>query len=160
MIPHRIGIHHSLTKDSQTVSTGAIRKWHRGLIGQSNLLLPNYNYYVNHPMKDIGYHALLELVNDYYEIIWGRMLNEQGAHIQRHNDDSLGICFIGNFDIDEVHPEQWNNGIKLVTSLCHIFMIPTERIKGHRELDPTKTCPGINFNMDGFRLQVGQGLKF
>jgi len=111
-------------------------------------------------MKEIGYHTLVELVNDYYEIIMGRMFDEQGAHVRAHNQDSLSVCCIGDFDNNEVPPEQWNKAVQLVTSLCHQFMIPTDRVKGHNEYDPSKTCPGMNFNMDGFRLQVGQGLKF
>jgi len=50
MKPILIINHHSLTKDSGSVSWGAIRKWHMGLIGGED------NYYTNHPMIDIGYH--------------------------------------------------------------------------------------------------------
>lgn len=140
MIPKRIILHHSFTADSQTVSWGPIRQYHKEIKG----------------WKNIGYHAGIENVNGYYEILLGRMWNEVGAHTQGHNQDSFGLCFVGNFDESEVPPEQWNTGVKLVTSLCKLFIIPVERIYGHREFNSLKTCPGTKFNLDGFRHQVSQ----
>jgi len=159
MIPRIIILHHSLTKDSKTVSWNPIRKYHMGLMGQSDVSKPDYNYYVKHPDKDIGYHFGIELVEDYYEILVGRMINEIGAHCEGQNSHSVGVCFIGNFDESEVPPEQWNRGIKLVTSLCHQFIISAEKVYGHREFNHNKTCPGTKFNLDGFRDQLSLKLQ-
>ncbi len=142
MIPKKIILHHSLTKDSETVSWGAIRRYHTETMGWT----------------DIGYHVGIELINDHYEVLLGRMLNEPGAHTSKHNMDSLGICFIGNFDLHEVTPDQWQLGIRVVCSLCQIFGISPTQIYGHRHF-AHKTCPGLKFNVEGFRLQVLDTLR-
>lgn len=158
MIPKRIILHHSLTKDGKTVSLDAMRKWQMGLIGQPDPNKPNYNYYCQHPDKDIAYHFVIEQINERQEIFVGRMMNEIGAHTKGQNHDTLGICFVGNYDIDEVPPEQWNMGIKFVTSLCVILKISPSMIYGHHEFNPNKTCPGTKFPVHGFIQQVAERL--
>jgi len=137
MIPKQIILHHSLTKDGTTVSWGAIRRYH---------------IYTN-KWENIAYHFGLELIGDYYEILLGRMMYEMGAHTYGQNRDSLGICFVGNYDLSEVPPEMWKRGIDLVSTLCRIFDIDTDNIHGHNEYAP-KSCPGKNFNVQGFKAQV------
>ena len=154
MTPTEIILHHSLTKDSETVSWGAIRKWQMGLIGQGDIFTVDYNPYVEEPLDEIAYHFGLEDVNDYCEILLGRMMNKQGAHARGHNHNSIGICWVGNYDLSEPPPEMWNKGIVLARWLCDIFRIVPDNIKGHREYAPYKSCPGTKFNLDGFRTQV------
>ena len=142
MIPKRIILHHSLTQDSGTVSWDAIRKYHMEVLGWSA----------------IGYHAGIELIGDHFEILIGRMMNEVGAHTAGHNKDSLGVCFVGNFDQSEPPPDQWNLGIRLVASLCDILHIRPDMIFGHTDFNPGKTCPGTKFNLHGFSRQVSERL--
>ena len=137
MIPERIILHHSLTKDSGTVSWGAIRRYHTQ---------------TNH-WKDIGYHFGVELIGDDYEVLVGRMMTAQGAHTSGENHDSLGICFVGNFDIVTVPEKQWSLGIKLVTSLVDVFDIHSGDIRGHRDFCH-KTCPGNFFDVEKFVDEV------
>lgn len=45
----------------------------------------------------IGYHYFIEKSG---MVKQGRQDNETGAHTKGHNDDSLGICLAGNFDLE------------------------------------------------------------
>lgn len=140
MEPKRIILHHSLTADSETVSWGAIRAYHRNVLGWA----------------DIGYHFGIEKARDSYEIFLGRMPDETGAHCSGHNHDSIGICFIGNFDLAAPPREQWILGVKLVRFLCDLYKIPFGEIHGHREYS-SKTCPGKLFDGGKFIRDVTAG---
>jgi len=135
--PSVIILHHSLTKDSDTVSTGAIRNYHKNVLGWS----------------DIGYHFLIENLRGQTEIVLGRMTNKTGAHTKGDNKNSIGICFVGNFDVKKPPGESWAKGIQLVKFLMKQYNI--KKVLGHNELNPHKTCPGRMFNMDKFRNEVG-----
>ena len=143
MTPKFIILHHSLTKDSETVSWQAIRDWH-----------------INHEKyREIGYHFGLELVQSHghikprHEILVGRMPNDSGAHCKQMgmNRQSLGICFVGNFDDGKPPTEMWLMGLKFVRALMDIYEIPRQNVKGHREFCDYKSCPGYFFNLNKFR---------
>lgn len=128
MTPTRIIVHHSLTKDSETVSWGAIRKFHtedRGWI-------------------DIGYHFGIELVGDHIETLLGRPETETGAHCKGYNSDSIGICVVGNYDEDEFDEERQRVLVSLLRRLMTTYGMPIKSIYGHREFNPHKSCPGEN----------------
>ena len=73
-------------------------------------------------------------------------LTEIGAHVYGYNDDSLGICLIGNFDIEFPNRLQLNSLSNLIKDLKSKFDI--KEIKTHRDFpNVTKTCPGKNFNI-------------
>ncbi len=137
MNPTKITLHHSLTKDSNTLSWGAIRHYHTKVNGWS----------------DIGYHYGVEFVDGEPEILIGRMPDTTGAHVKGHNSDNIGVCFVGNFDNEPVPGEIWKAGVKLVKYLMKEHGI-TE-VVGHCELYPQKSCPGKQFDLDKFRKDVG-----
>ena len=132
-----IVIHHSLTKDSETVSWNAIRRYHMDIKG----------------WRDIGYNFGIELIKDHYEILFGRMLGERGAHCiqEEMNRFGIGICMIGNFDTRRPDGGQWSLAQKLCKAMMKLYSIPVENVKGHTELYPAKTCPGRMFDMHQFR---------
>ena len=147
--PEYIICHHSLTKDSITVSGQAIRKYHIEIL----------------ELDDIGYHFIIEFIGrngrkakvlrqDHYEILTGRMLDKVGAHCRGMNRKSIGICFVGNFDLYKPPHEMWMLGLKLVRSLMKVFNIPHKNVRGHHEFADYKTCPGLSFNMGKFRDQL------
>jgi hypothetical protein len=132
-----------LTKDGSTVSWDAIRKYH----------------VETNKWKDIGYHFGIELVGNRYEILTGRMMNEIGAHCEGQNKDSLGVCFVGNFDNGEPNPEMWRLGVRFVASLCNVLNIEPDNIFGHHYFNSGKSCPGRMFNTFGFNEQVAEILS-
>lgn len=140
MTPKRIILHCSATKDSGTVSWQAIRIYHTTDPG--------------HLWSDIGYHFGIELVNNHYEILMGRVPDKMGSHCRGQNYDSLGICFVGDFDQVPPMHGPLTLGLRLVSSLCRVLHIPREMVFGHREFDPKKTCPGLKFDLDGFRNAI------
>ncbi len=139
MIPTKIILHHSLTADGETVSWGAIRRYHRTVMG----------------WRDIGYHYGIELVDRAPEILVGRMMNEYGAHCRGAgmNRRSLGVCFVGNFDDQPPAPAIWDAGLKLVGSLVDMFNISPKDVHGHCAFSG-KSCPGKRFDVERFREQL------
>lgn len=139
-------VHHSLTRDGSTVSWDAIRRYHKSL-----------------GWDDIGYHYGVELVNDKYEILMGRMPNEKGAHTKELNMNSvgIGICCVGNFDLGPPPQEQMDKLIELVRWLQSDFHITKSHVLGHREVGALvgfdwtkgnyKSCPGKRFDMNKLR---------
>jgi len=157
----KIIIHHSLTKDSKTVSWQAIRRYHMSWAYCGNIVsqqeadeLIKDGKRVKRPWTNIGYHYGIELINDTYEIFVGRQLNQIGAHTRGNNQGALGICIVGNYDIDEVTDDILKITTKLVKSHMTIFNISANNIFGHNEFDTNKTCPGSNFNMEAFRNKL------
>ncbi len=78
------------------------------------------------------------------------MMNEVGAHTRGYNQDSLGICFVGNFDETLPPSEQWSLGVRLVSSLCAILGISKTEVYGHNEF-ADKSCPGNQFELRLFK---------
>jgi len=148
-----IVLHHSLTKDSKTVSWGAIRRYHTNPEGP-------------YKFRDIGYHYGIELVGDYYEILWGRAPDETGAHCRnaRMNHIGIGICVVGNYD--EIEPPQgaMDKLDYLVKHLMSQYEIPWSNVIGHRdaglmdgkdwEKGEFKSCPGVKFPLNEFRKSL------
>lgn len=132
-----IVIHHSLTKDSGTVSWNAIRRFHVQELG----------------WRDIGYHLGIEWVKDatgagHYEALIGRDFLMDGAHCvqQSMNTVGLGVCVVGDFDAALPTTELLHFTARHVRALARLHGIePDARfIRRHSDFAP-KSCPGIQF---------------
>src|SRR5574343_145276 len=143
MIPNKIILHHSATKDTGTVSWNAIRRYH---VQECN-------------WGDIGYHYGIEYIEDKgdpkgsYEVLIGRFPNVAGTHTKGQNGQSIGICFVGNYDEIIPPPDMIFQGVKLVKWLCNHFGILTSEIYGHRSF-ANKTCPVKLFDVELFKSMV------
>ncbi len=133
MIPKKCIVHHSLTSDSQTVSWGAIRRYHKETNG----------------WIEIGYHYGIELVGDSYEVLVGRPENIAGAHCKGLNALSIGICFIGNFDLAAPSDEMMIRATEVFYPILRRLVITPEDIHPHSAYAP-KSCPGTMFPMARF----------
>lgn len=136
MIPSKIILHHSATVDSGTVSWSAIRRYHTHELGWTA----------------IGYHFGIELVADRYEVLLGRMMNTSGAHCkeQNMNFQSLGICFVGDFDKKPPEDSQLMVGKNLIKSLLEILELDKKDIYRHCDFAKYKSCPGKMFPFNEF----------
>lgn len=87
----------------------------------------------------IGYHYYVRKDGS----IWrGRDENCVGAHTLGHNLRSVGVCFEGNFEGEEMGEKQREAGLLLLRDI--ISRYPGLKISAHREHDNT-ACPGRNF---------------
>jgi N-acetyl-anhydromuramyl-L-alanine amidase AmpD len=110
--------------------------------------------------RDIGYHYVIG--NGTYsgdgEVETGRPENESGAHCSADgmNFKSIGICLVGNFDIDKPTPAQMEALERLCRDVMERHKIPVSKVLGHGEVAATN-CPGKNFDMAAFRKRLEGG---
>ena len=93
------------------------------------------------PYGDIGYHFLIDRAG---RIIEGRKLRWQGAHAGGvNNRGNVGICLIGNFEVEEPTRAAVSALERLVFELQNELGIPRRNVKPHLHWKETK-CPGKN----------------
>lgn len=118
----RIILHHSA---SSVASAEDIHRWHLG-----------------NGWEGAGYHFLVRKDGKIYRM---RPENKIGAHASGSNYNSIGICFEGNFEVEEMSDVQVQSGKELVTYLKNKYRI--NKVQGHRDVNNT-SCPGKNFKFD------------
>jgi len=153
MNPEYVCIHHSLTKDGLVVDTVAIRRYHKEVMGWS----------------DIGYHWLIEDVNGVTTLQVGRPRTMPGAHCKEAgmNQRSFGICVVGNFDLAPPPLRTLHYLRDFVWAIMVNYAIPVQKVIGHREAGlmagfdwrkgQYKSCPGKLFPLAGLRLLLTGG---
>lgn len=118
----RIILHHSA---SSTATAEQIHSWHLG-----------------NGWEGAGYHFLVRKNGLIYRL---RPENKIGAHASGSNYNSIGICFEGNFEVEEMSDVQVQSGKELVAYLKNKYHI--NKVQGHRDVNST-SCPGRNFKFD------------
>ena len=82
-----------------------------------------------------------------------------GAHAKtpdnRFNEYGIGICLVGNFDVERPTPKQLQSLTRLVSYLERTYHISSGNILGHRDTKSTD-CPGRYMNVDQVRRQAAQ----
>lgn len=91
----------------------------------------------------IGYHFYVRRDG----AIWqGRPLDKVGAHAKNNNNDSIGICFEGNFDTGTMPQVQLEAGINLIAYIQGKYG-GNLTIQKHSDVNST-SCPGTCFPWD------------
>ena len=114
---------------------------------------------------ELGYHFVVgngtDTRNGQVEVGPRWTKQKWGAHAKtadnRYNDYGIGICLVGNFDVDRPTHEQMKSVSKLVAYLMKTYHIPPDRVLGHGDTKPTD-CPGRNTNVAEVRRMASQAL--
>ncbi|MBI3269557.1 MAG: N-acetylmuramoyl-L-alanine amidase [Planctomycetes bacterium] len=70
---------------------------------------------------------------------------------------ALGICLVGNFDLEAPSRRQVDAVITLARRLAKAHSIPAGNVVGERELAPDRSsCPGKRFPLDAVRRTLAQ----
>ncbi len=128
----RVVIHHSAT---ETGNAAYFRVLHR----------------IVNKWNDIGYHYVIgngTLSGD-GEIEVGRSLPFTGAHARGGNEDSIGICLVGNFNNTDPTAPQLGSLSTLLQELTVKYAIKKEFVVLHRNISGSFTeCPGKNLTIE------------
>ena len=126
-IPREIILHHSYIPRKNRAGKQTIRNIQKYHIQERKWI-------------DIGYHYLIDKNGVVYE---GRKKGHIGAHCVP-NTARIGICIIGNYDdgMDTLSDKAYKSLIELLVDICYKDNIKISGIKGHRDYNKYKTCPG------------------
>jgi len=92
---------------------------------------------------DIGYHFLIDPQGRVWQ---GRTTDWQGAHSDGDNNiANLGICLLGNYDLERPSPKAVRSLERLVGALGQRHRIPRSRVYGHDHWKATD-CPGTHLS--------------
>lgn len=128
MKPNKIIIHHSATDDTPAQNFEGIRNHHINVNGWA----------------DIGYHYVIENVNGKYVTIVGRAENVAGVHCPGQNNQSLGICLVGDFRKGSPPKGQLEEAARLIKDIyARHGELP---LHGHDEFVDTE-CPCFDLKL-------------
>ena len=108
----------------------------------------------------IGYHFVIGngrgMVDGAVEPTFRWKQQLQGAHagVKQYNQQGIGVVLVGDFSKTRPTAAQLTAVRRLVTALRTEYMMPANRIVGHRDIKAT-ACPGKNFSLSLLRKQTG-----
>lgn len=123
-----LAVHCSATPPGVDIGAAEIRKWH-----------------IDKGWEDIGYHHVIRRDGT---IESGRPLEFQGAHVQGHNHESIGICLVGG--VNKAGDPDANFTAAQYASLESLILAllpryPGAVVRGHRDFPGvTKACPSFD----------------
>ena len=101
-----------------------------------------HSYHKNNGWAGIAYHFYIRKSGSVHR---GRPEDWRGGHTSGYEDNSLGICFEGNFENETMSAAQIKAGRELVNDICKRY--PGIDIGPHRAYNAT-ACPGKHFPYD------------
>jgi N-acetylmuramoyl-L-alanine amidase len=121
-------VHCSATPPDQEIGVEEIRKWHKAK-----------------GWDDVGYHYVVRRDGT---IEAGRSLDFQGAHVEGHNHESIGLCLVGGVKKDNTPDANFTAAqYHCLQSLLHVLLprYPGAVVRGHRDFPGvTKACPSFD----------------
>jgi hypothetical protein len=133
---NRITVHHDGTTAFTTTSRDAAAR-RLEQIRQAHLRRPK------EPFGDIGYHYLIDPAGRVWQ---GRDTSWQGAHVAKQNEGNLGICMLGNYNLQQPNGAQRAALDRFVRTQMSYYGIGINQVRTHRELAQTE-CPGSSLQM-------------
>jgi len=118
-------VHCSASQPLPRIDVHEIDRWHR-----------------KQGWSKVGYHFVITTAGHVQE---GRKLTEMGAHVQGHNQHSVGICLVGGVDAEGKSVDNFTAAQKdalrgLLKKLSGVYRKAT--ILGHRDIPGVKKdCP-------------------
>jgi hypothetical protein len=111
----------------------------------------------------VGYHFVIgngtETGDGQIEVTQRWPLQKWGAHAKtidnRFNEHGIGICLVGNFDVERPSPQQMRSLARLIAHLSQTYRISPQNVVGHRDTKPTD-CPGRFVNIASVRSAAGR----
>jgi N-acetylmuramoyl-L-alanine amidase len=123
----RIILHCTATPEGRHVSVDTINSWH-----------------LKRGWKGIGYHYVILLDGTVEN---GRDVKKIGAHTSGHNQDSIGVCYVGGMDAGNKKAKDTLNQLQEVAMVNLIKALREEygelSLHGHNEF-ANKACPSFN----------------
>ena len=98
----------------------------------------------------IGYHFFVRKDGSVYR---GRPEDTVGAHAGSNNYDSIGVCFEGSFDKEQMPEAQRRSGTELVAYLKRKYGVT--QVQKHSDVNATG-CPGEGFPFDAIAYGTAQ----
>lgn len=115
-----------------------------------------HRWHLQNGWAGIGYHYFVRKDGSIYR---GREENRVGAHVSNSNNNSIGICFEGDYEnADKVMPDaQWWAGIELIKDINTRYS--GVDIVGHKFFGGS-VCPGKHFPLPGMINAVNEVKPF
>lgn len=124
---NEIIVHCAATPEGKNFKAADIDRWHR-----------------ERKMKCIGYHYVVDLDGT---VEPGRPESEIGAHCLGHNQNSIGVCYVGGLDADGRTPKDTRTAAQKEALLALLKKLrakyPKASIHGHRDF-AAKACPSFD----------------
>lgn len=124
---------------------------HHSEVSTPHDIFDMHQWHLNKGWAGIGYHYVIDENGEVFE---GRPRNSIGAHTYGHNCDSIGVCFIGDFNKQEISEKQETAGVKLLATLSIAY--PDAKLCRHSDFNNAKTCPGKKFPFERIMQRIEQ----
>lgn len=124
---NQIVVHYTATPHDRHVTVEQIDQWHRA-----------------RGWKKIGYHYVIYLDGSTHQ---GRKESEVGAHVLKHNQNSIGVCYVGGLKEGQKGGSNTMNAAQEASLVKTLKDLTTRYsgavVLGHKDLQATQ-CPGFD----------------